>query len=97
MKMHTLGSRFVPDSIHAGGLRYHGMAPLVSHVYQLGLMEALALPQKECFEAAVLFARTEGILPAPESSHAIGAAVREAMRCRWEGKGACEGVPCRLC
>jgi tryptophan synthase beta chain len=78
MKMHTLGHGFVPAAIHAGGLRYHGMSPLVSHVYQSGLMEAVALPQTECFAAAVQFARTEGILPAPESSHAIAAAIREA-------------------
>lgn len=86
MKMHTLGAQFVPDPIHAGGLRYHGMSPLVSHVYNLGLMEAIALPQRECFEAAVQFARAEGILPAPESSHAIAAAVREAVRCREAGE-----------
>ncbi len=78
MKMHTLGHGFVPDPIHAGGLRYHGMSPLLSHVHELGLLEALAVPQTECFEAAVQFARTEGIVPAPESSHALAAAVREA-------------------
>ncbi len=78
MKMYTLGHGFVPAAIHAGGLRYHGMSPLVSHIYDSGLMEALALPQTECFAAAVQFARTEGIVPAPESSHAIAAAVREA-------------------
>lgn len=78
MKMHTLGHEFIPDPIHAGGLRYHGMAPLVSHVKELGLLDAVALPQTECFEAAVVFARNEGIIPAPESSHAIAAAFREA-------------------
>ncbi len=78
MKMHTLGHDFIPDPIHAGGLRYHGMAPLVSHVKELGLLEAIALPQTECFGAAVLFARNEGIIPAPESSHGIAAAIREA-------------------
>ncbi len=78
MKMHTLGHGFVPDPIHAGGLRYHGMSPLLSHVHELGLLEALAVPQTECFEAAVQFARSEGIVPAPESSHALAAAVREA-------------------
>ncbi|GAB4820355.1 hypothetical protein N2152v2_007401 [Parachlorella kessleri] len=86
IKMHTLGSQYVPDPIHAGGLRYHGMAPMVSHVYNLGLMEAVSIPQRECFEAAVKFARTEGILPAPESSHAVAAAVREAERCREAGE-----------
>ena len=71
MKMHTLGHDFIPDPIHAGGLRYHGMAPLISHVYELGLMEAEAMPQTECFAAAVQFARTEGIVPAPEPTHAL--------------------------
>jgi tryptophan synthase beta chain len=80
MKMHTLGHNFIPDPIHAGGLRYHGMSPLLSHAYELGLMEAESVPQIECFDAAVRFARTEGIVAAPESSHAIAAAVREANR-----------------
>jgi tryptophan synthase beta chain len=66
MKMHTLGHTFIPDAIHAGGLRYHGMAPLVSHIYELGLVEAISIPQVECFTAALQFARTEGIVPAPE-------------------------------
>jgi tryptophan synthase beta chain len=88
MKMHTLGHDFIPDPIHAGGLRYHGMAPLLSHVYELGLMEAESVPQTECFAAAVQFARTEGILPAPESSHAIAVAVREAMRAKETGEEA---------
>ena len=78
MKMHTLGHDFIPDPIHAGGLRYHGMSPLVSHAKELGLIDAVALPQNECFGAGVLFAQTEGIIPAPESSHAIAAAIREA-------------------
>ncbi|MEJ2577749.1 MAG: TrpB-like pyridoxal phosphate-dependent enzyme [Kineosporiaceae bacterium] len=78
MKMYTLGHGFVPDAIHAGGLRYHGMSPLVSHVFEEGLMEATALPQTECFDAAVQFARSEGIVAAPESSHAIAEAIREA-------------------
>ncbi len=78
MKMHTLGHSFMPDPIHAGGLRYHGMSPLLSHTCDQGLIEALAVPQVECFEAAVRFARTEGIVSAPESSHAIAAAFREA-------------------
>jgi tryptophan synthase beta chain len=86
LKMHTLGHGFVPDPIHAGGLRYHGMSPLLSHVHELGLIEALAVPQSECFEAAVRFARTEGIVPAPEPTHALAACVREAMACRESGE-----------
>lgn len=86
VKMHTLGHSFVPEPIHAGGLRYHGMAPLVSHVYELGLAEALAIPQKECFEAAIQFARCEGIVPAPEPTHALAAAVREALACKESGE-----------
>jgi tryptophan synthase beta chain len=85
-KMHTLGSQFTPPGFHAGGLRYHGMSPLVSHCKELGLIEAVAYNQVECFEAAVLFARNEGIVPAPESSHAIRGAIVEAMRCKREGK-----------
>jgi tryptophan synthase beta chain len=88
MKMHTLGHDFIPDPIHAGGLRYHGMAPLISHVYELGLMEAQALPQTECFSAALAFARSEGIVPAPESSHAIALAVREAAAAQESGEEA---------
>ena len=84
--MYTLGHRFMPPGIHAGGLRYHGMAPLVSHLVKLGLVEGLALDQLECFEAAVTFARTEGLIPAPETSHAIRAAILEAERCKREGK-----------
>ena len=84
-KMHTLGSAFTPPGFHAGGLRYHGMAPLVSHVKQLGLIEARAYPQLSCFEAGVLLARTEGILPAPEANHAIRGAIDEALRCKEEG------------
>ena len=80
MKMHTLGHDFIPDPIHAGGLRYHGMAPLISHVYELGLLTAQAVPQTECFEAAVQFARTEGIVPAPEPTHAIAVAIQEIGR-----------------
>ncbi|HQY71062.1 MAG TPA: TrpB-like pyridoxal phosphate-dependent enzyme [Pseudomonadales bacterium] len=86
MKMHTLGAHFIPEPIHAGGLRYHGMAPLVSHVYHLGLVEAIAIPQTECFAGAIQFARTEGIVPAPEPTHAIAAAVREAIACRESGE-----------
>ncbi len=81
MKMHTLGHDFVPDPIHAGGLRYHGMSPLISHVYELGLMTATTRHQKECFEAGILFARTEGILPAPEPTHALAEAIAEAKKC----------------
>jgi tryptophan synthase beta chain len=86
MKMHTLGHDFVPDPIHAGGLRYHGMSPLLSHIYELGLIEAIAVGQVECFDAAVRFARSEGIVPAPEPTHAIAAAVREALACRESGE-----------
>ncbi len=86
VKMHTLGHDFVPDPIHAGGLRYHGMAPLVSHLYELGMVEAEAIGQNECFDAAVKFARTEGIVPAPEPTHAIAAAIREANRAKEAGE-----------
>ncbi len=86
MKMHTLGHGFIPDPVHAGGLRYHGMSPLLSHMYELGLFEAVAKPQRECFAAAVTFARAEGILPAPEPSHAIAAVVEEAKRCAETGE-----------
>ena len=86
IKMHTLGHGFVPDPIHAGGLRYHGMSPLVSHIVELGLMEAEAIGQVECFEAALQFARTEGIIPAPEPTHAIAGALREANECRESGE-----------
>jgi tryptophan synthase beta chain len=86
MKMHTLGHEFVPDPIHAGGLRYHGMSPLLSHVYELGLLTATAVAQTECFEAGVLFARTEGIIPAPEPTHALAEAIREARACARSGE-----------
>lgn len=85
VKMHTLGHAFVPPGIHAGGLRYHGMAPLVSYLHQRGVIEAIALEQLEVFAVGVQFARNEGIVPAPESNHAIAAAVREALRCKEEG------------
>jgi len=85
-KMHTLGSSFIPPGFHAGGLRYHGMSPLVSHAKELGLLEAVAYHQNHCFEAAVTFARSEGIIPAPETSHAIKSAIEEALRCKREGK-----------
>lgn len=86
MKMHTLGHDFVPDPIHAGGLRYHGMSPLISHVKELGLMDAEAIDQTACFEAAVRFARTEGIVPAPEPTHALAATIREALACKETGE-----------
>ena len=86
VKMHTLGSTFTPPAFHAGGLRYHGMAPMVSHLKALGLIEARAYHQMLCFEAGVEFARTEGILPAPEANHAVRAAIDEAVRCREEGR-----------
>jgi tryptophan synthase beta chain len=86
VKMHTLGHDFIPEAIHAGGLRYHGMSPLLSHIYELGLIEAEAIAQTECFEAGVQFARTEGIVPAPEPTHAIAAAIREAKKCTETGE-----------
>ena len=85
-KMHTLGSSFTPPGFHAGGLRYHGMAPMVSHLMALGLLEATAYHQLACFEAGVLFARAEGIVPAPEANHAVKGAIVEALRCKAEGK-----------
>jgi len=86
MKMHTLGHDFIPDPIHAGGLRYHGMSPLISHVYELGLIEAVAKTQRECFAAGVRFARTEGIIAAPEPTHALAACIEEALRCKETGE-----------
>ena len=86
VKMHTLGSAFVPPGFHAGGLRYHGMAPLVSHLKELGLIEATAYHQTECFAAGVEFARAEGIVPAPEANHAVKGAIDEALRCKAEGR-----------
>lgn len=85
MMMHTLGHDFIPPSIHAGGLRYHGMAPLVSHMYKLGLIEAVSVPQTKVFQAAVTFARSEGLIPAPEPSHAIATVIDEAIRAREAG------------
>jgi tryptophan synthase beta chain len=85
VKMHTLGSTFTPPGFHAGGLRYHGMAPLVSHVLKLGLIEARSYPQLACFEAGMLCSRTEGIVPAPEANHAIRGAIDEALKCKEEG------------
>jgi tryptophan synthase beta chain len=86
MKMHTLGHDFIPDPIHAGGLRYHGMSPLISHLYENRLIEAVAKAQLECFAAGVQFARTEGIVPAPEPTHALAAAIEEALRCKETGE-----------
>ncbi|MGC9223236.1 MAG: TrpB-like pyridoxal phosphate-dependent enzyme [Terracidiphilus sp.] len=86
VKMHTLGSTFVPPGFHAGGLRYHGMAPLVSHVINLGLAEAVTAQQLDAFAAGVQFARAEGIIPAPESNHAVSEAIRQALEAKAEGK-----------
>ena len=86
VKMHTLGSSFVPPSSHAGGLRYHGMAPLVSQLVDLGQVEPTAYSQTECFEAGVTFAKAEGILPAPEANHAVKGALVEALRCKEDGE-----------
>jgi tryptophan synthase beta chain len=84
-KMHTLGSAFMPPGFHAGGLRYHGMAPMVSHIKELGLIEARAVQQTQCFQAGVFFAQHEGIVPAPEANHAVKGAIDEAVRCREDG------------
>jgi len=86
VKMHTLGSTFVPPGFHAGGLRYHGMAPLVSQLAELGEIKARAYHQTECFDAGVRFAKAEGILPAPEANHAVKAALDEALKAKEEGK-----------
>lgn len=86
IRMHTLGHDFIPPPLHAGGLRYHGMAPTVSHLYELGLIEAVAHHQRACFEAALSFARAEGHLLAPETSHAVKEAMGEALRCRASGE-----------
>ncbi len=85
-KMYTLGSDFIPSASHAGGLRYHGMSSTLSELYDQKMMDAVSVKQTDVFEAAQYFARTEGILPAPESSHAIRAAIDEAVRCRESGK-----------
>jgi tryptophan synthase beta chain len=95
VKMHTLGSGFVPPGIHAGGLRYHGMGPLVSHLLALGEIEALAVPQLEIFQAAVQFAQAEGIIPAPEPAHALAVTIREALRCKEDGQS--RAILCNLC
>jgi tryptophan synthase beta chain len=85
-KMYTLGSSFIPSANHAGGLRFHGMSPVLSQLYHDGYMEAISVEQTAVFEAAEQFARTEGILPAPESSHAIRAAIDEALKCKETGE-----------
>jgi len=86
LKMHTLGHDFIPDPIHAGGLRYHGMSPLISHLYEEGLIEATARSQRACFAAGVQFARAEGIVPAPEPTHALAVTIEEALRCKESGE-----------
>jgi tryptophan synthase beta chain len=86
VKMHTLGSTFIPPSLHSGGLRYHGMAPMVSYIKDLGLIDARAYQQVEVFEAGVQFARAEGIVPAPEANHAVKGAIDEALTCKQEGR-----------
>ena len=84
--MNTLGHTFVPPPVHAGGLRYHGMAPIICHLHKLGLVEAQAVYQVPTFEAAVRFARTEGIIPAPEPAHAIKVVIDEALKCKEAGQ-----------
>ena len=86
LKMYTLGNDFMPPALHAGGLRYHGMAPTVSHLASLGMIESRAYEQMEVFDAAALFARTEGLIPAPESSHAIKAVIDEALDAKAKGE-----------
>jgi len=84
--MFTLGSNFMPPPVHAGGLRYHGMSPIVSHLKKLGLIEARAVLQLPTFEAGITFARSEGFISAPETNHAIRAAIDEAIKCRETGE-----------
>jgi len=86
LKMYTLGHTFIPPPVHAGGLRYHGMAPIVCHLYKLGLIEAMAVPQVATFEAGVTFARTEGIITAPEPCHDLRVAIDEALKCKESGE-----------
>jgi tryptophan synthase beta chain len=85
-KMYTLGCEFMPSANHAGGLRYHGMSPILSKLYHDGYMEAVAVEQTKVFEAAVFFAKQETILPAPESAHAIRTAIDEALKCKESGE-----------
>jgi tryptophan synthase beta chain len=86
LPMHSLGHKFIPAPIHAGGLRYHGMAPLVSHAVEAGLMSPMAIKQLECYEAGLTFARTEGLVVAPETTHAVASAIRCAKQAKEEGK-----------
>ena len=86
LKMYTLGHDFIPPPVHAGGLRYHGMAPIICHLYNLGLIEARAEHQLATFEAGIQFARTEGIISAPEPCHDLRVAIDEALKCKEEGK-----------
>jgi tryptophan synthase beta chain len=86
IKMYTLGHSFVPPPIHAGGLRYHGMAPIICHLHRLGIIEAVAVHQNPVFSAAVSFAKAEGIIPAPEPSHAIKVTLDEALKCKETGE-----------
>lgn len=86
LPMHTLGHNFVPEAIHAGGLRYHGMAPIVSQLLLSNLIRAIAVPQLETFKAGITFARTEGFISAPETNHAVAVTIREAVKAREEGK-----------
>jgi tryptophan synthase beta chain len=84
--MYTLGHSFVPPPVHAGGLRYHGMSPIISHLVKLGFIEARAVPQLATFAAGVQFAQTEGFISAPETNHAIRVVIDEALKCKTEGK-----------
>jgi tryptophan synthase beta chain len=86
LKMHTLGHGFIPPPVHAGGLRYHGMAPIICHLRELGLVEAVATPQVPTFEAGIQFARTEGIISGPEPCHNIRVAIDEALKCKESGE-----------
>ena len=86
IKMHTLGSDFLPPANHSGGLRYHGMSYHLSHLYDLGLMRAKAYGQKDCFEAGVIFGKQEGIIPAPEGNHAVKGAIDAALECKEKGE-----------
>ncbi|WFU44603.1 hypothetical protein QA640_20425 [Bradyrhizobium sp. CB82] len=86
LKMHSLGSAFIPPATHAGGLRYHGMAPLVSQLVDSGHIQAVAYKQLECFDAGLTFAKAEGILPAPEATHAIKGAIEAALDCKMRGE-----------
>ena len=86
VKMHTLGSSFIPPGFHAGGLRYHGMSPLVSHLVNEGYIEPISYKQIECFDAGVLFAKAEGILPAPEANHAVKGAIEQALLAKEAGE-----------